>query len=80
MNGKSYLITAARSSALAISEQLPESVASAVIELIAGTLTKKPRAVATSLRGDLEGLWSARRGTFRIIFRIDDNSREITLL
>jgi len=36
VNEESYQITVARSAATSIAEQLPESVASAVIELIAG--------------------------------------------
>lgn len=80
MNAERYRITVARSAATAIAEQIPESVASAVIELIAGPLAETPRRVGTPLRGDLDGLWAARRGTFRVVFRINDDQREIVIL
>ncbi|MDE0117659.1 MAG: type II toxin-antitoxin system RelE/ParE family toxin [bacterium] len=80
MNEERYQITVARSAATSIAEQLPESVASAVIELIAGPLAETPRRVAAPLRGDLEGLWAARRGTFRVVFRIDEDRREVVVL
>ena len=80
MNAQRYGLTVARSAATAIAEHLPESVASAVIELIAGPLVDAPRRVGTPLHGDLEGLWAARRGTFRVVFRIDDEKHEIVVL
>ena len=80
MNAQRYGLKVARSAATAIAEQLPESVASAVIELIAGPLVDAPRRVGTPLHGDLDGLWAARRGTFRVVFRIDDEQHEIVVL
>ncbi|WP_420443055.1 type II toxin-antitoxin system RelE family toxin, partial [Candidatus Poriferisodalis sp.] len=64
MNAAPYRIVVARSAAAAIAEQLPEAVASAVIELIAGALAEAPRRVGRPLRDELEGRWAARRGTF----------------
>ena len=78
MNAQRYRLTVARSTAIA--EQLPESVASAVIELFAGPLVDAPRGVGTPIHSDLDGLWAARRGTFRVEFRIDDEKREIVVL
>ena len=80
MNANLYQITVARSAATTISEQLPESVAAAVIELIAGPLTEIPHTVAKPLKGQLEGFWVARRGTFRIIFKIDESRKEIVVV
>jgi mRNA-degrading endonuclease RelE of RelBE toxin-antitoxin system len=51
---------------------LPEKVASAAIEFIYRPLSENPRPVGEALRFELEGLHSARRGDFRIIYRISD--------
>lgn len=52
--------------------RLPEKVATAAIEFIYGTLAKNPQRVGKALRFELEGLHSARRGDYRIIYRITD--------
>ena len=52
--------------------RLPEKVAAAAVGLIYGTVTENPRRVGNQLRRELEGLHSARRGDFRIIYRISD--------
>lgn len=52
--------------------RLPEKVAVAAVESIYGSLASNPQRVGKALRFDLEGLHNARRGDFRIIYRIDD--------
>ena len=52
--------------------RLPEKVAVAAVEFIYGSLASNPQRVGKALRFDLEGLHNARRGDFRIIYRIDD--------
>jgi mRNA-degrading endonuclease RelE of RelBE toxin-antitoxin system len=64
----------------AIREALPEAVAFAVIDFITGPLLENPRRVGAALRDELEGIWSARRGTYRILYRIDDERREVIIL
>ena len=75
-----YEIVVARPAATTIAEELPEPVAAAVIELITGPLLDNPRRVGVALRNELEGLWSARRGTYRVLYRIDDTRREVVVL
>ena len=53
-------------------QRLPEKVATAAIEFIYGPLASNPQRVGKALRFDLEGLHSARRGDYRIIYRIDE--------
>lgn len=60
--------TAAR----ALAERLPESVASAVLEFLNGDLLRVPRQVGHELQRELLGTWSARRGTYRILYEIHD--------
>jgi mRNA interferase RelE/StbE len=66
--------------ARAISDELPEPVAWAVIELITGPLLEHPRRVGRELRDELTGIWSARRGDFRVLYRIDDARHEVHVL
>ena len=51
--------------------RLPEKVAVAVVEFIFGPLAENPHRVGKPLRFDLEGLHSARRGSYRVIYRIE---------
>ena len=80
MTESRYEIVVAAPAARAIRETLPEAVAFAVIDFITGPLLDNPRRVGAALRNELEGIWSARRGTYRILYRIDDNRREIIAL
>ena len=66
--------------ARALSDQLPEAVAAAVIELLTRTLITEPRRIGKPLRGELSGIWSARRGTYRILYRIREDPREVIVL
>jgi len=52
--------------------RLTEKVAVAAIEFIYGPLAENPRRVGKPLRFELEGLHTARRGDYRVIYRIDD--------
>jgi mRNA interferase RelE/StbE len=67
--------TAASRRALA---RLPEKVATAAVEFAYGSLAESPHRVGKPLRLGLEGLHSARRGDYRVIYRIDDDVRIIT--
>lgn len=75
-----YDLVVAGPAARAISEELPEPVAAAVIDFITGSLLDNPRRVGRELRSELAGIHSARRGTFRILYRIDDERHEVTVL
>ena len=52
-------------------QRLPEKVATAAIEFIYGPMSENPQRVGKALRFELEGLHAARRGAYRIIYRID---------
>jgi len=41
------------------------------VAFIFGGLADNPKRRGKRLRGDLRGLWSARRGDFRVIYRLD---------
>jgi mRNA interferase RelE/StbE len=66
--------------ARAIQNTLPESVAAAVVEFLTGARIENPRRVGKQLRGDLAGIHSARRGTYRVLYRINDELHEVVVL
>ena len=80
MSGDRYEIVVAAPAARAISDTLPEAVAAAVIEFITGPLLDNPRRVGAPLRAELEGVWSARRGTYRVLYRIEEENRQVIVL
>lgn len=71
-----FLPTARR----AISHRLPEPVAAAVLEFCDQALASNPHRVGKPLFGPLTGCHGARRGTYRIIYRIDDDTRTVSIL
>jgi mRNA interferase RelE/StbE len=64
----------------ALSESLPEAVAAAAYEFITGPLLREPYRVGKRLLPPLDDRFSARRGTYRIIYRIDDKNRIVTVV
>lgn len=81
MSDAPYGLVVTRAAARAIAESLPESVAAAVIEFMTGPLVENPQRIGVKLRsGELAGLWSARRGTYRILYRIDDVDKRVEIV
>lgn len=60
--------------------RLPEKVATAAVEFVYGSLADNPRRVGKPLKLGLEGLRSARRGDYRVIYRIDDDRPLVTVM
>lgn len=60
-------------------ERLPEKVASVVVEFVYGASADNPHRVGRQLRLGLEGLHSARRGDYRVVYAIDDKARRVTI-
>ena len=63
-----------------LAEVLPSSIAFASYEFIVGPLLENPHRVGTQLMPPLGDRHSARRGTYRVIYRIDDSARTVTVL
>ena len=80
MNAERCEIVVTAPAARAIREVMSEAVAFAVIDFITGPLLDIPRRVGAPLRDELEGVWGARRGTYRILYRIDDDRYEVIVL
>ena len=64
----------------AIAERLPEAVAAAVLEFCEAALAVNPHRVGKPLFGPLAGCHGARRGTYRIVYRIEENTHTVHVL
>lgn len=60
--------------------RLPEKIGSACLGFIFGPLADQPHRMGGALSGQLAGLRSARRGSYRIIYSIDDQDRRIDIV
>ena len=60
--------------------RLPEKVATAVVEFLYGSLAASPHRVGKPLKLGLQGLHSARRGDYRVIYRINDDDRRVDVI
>jgi mRNA-degrading endonuclease RelE of RelBE toxin-antitoxin system len=77
-----YELVVTPPAARALAEGLPEAVAAAVIEFLTTVLVGEPRRVGKPLRRELSGIYSARRGTYRVLYRINEERerREVVVL
>jgi len=60
--------------------RLHEAVAAAVFEFMAGPLAENPQRVGKPLGGDKVGQYAARRGNYRIIYRIIDKVVQVQVI
>ena len=75
-----YEVRFTRSATRALTEQLPEKVATAAWAFIMGALRDNPQRVGRQLKEPLFPLYSARRGEYRVIYRILDEVLVIEIL
>lgn len=61
-------------------DRLPERVAAAIAGLLTGDLPAAPRRVGKPLRRELARIWSARRGSYRMLYEIDEEKQRIVVL
>lgn len=60
--------------------RLSGKIAAAIIEFITGPLAENPQRLCKALRGELAAYRSARRGDYRVLFRIDDDKHAIVIV
>jgi mRNA interferase RelE/StbE len=70
-----YRLRMAAPAVKALAEVLPGKVAAAAYELITGPLLDDPHRVGKPLGPPIAPAWTARRGTYRILYRVDDANR-----
>jgi mRNA interferase RelE/StbE len=63
-----------------LAEDLPRAIAFAAHEFITGPLLDNPLRVGKSLLPPLADRRSARRGTYRVIYRVDESRRPVTVV
>lgn len=80
MSERAYEVRLSRAARHALSERLPLGVASAIWEFLSGPLSDNPRRLGKPLTGELTGLHSARRGSYRVVYRISDDPDVIDVL
>ena len=78
-NGR-YELIVAPSARRQLSEELSEAVAFAAFEFIVGPLLDSPNRVGKRLRPPLDDRHSARRGTYRVLYRIDEERQRVTVV
>jgi mRNA interferase RelE/StbE len=77
---KEFTVVLAPGARRALSQTLPAAAAFAAWEFIKGPLLRQPRRVGAALHDPYEGLWRARRGEYRVRYRIDDEKRHVYVL
>ena len=60
--------------------QIPPRIVPAVVEFAYGDLARNPARVGKPLGRELTGLLSARRGPYRLLYRIAEDSRTVVVL
>ena len=79
-SGEAYDIRFLAAARRAISQRLPETVAAAVLEFCTAALAVNSHRVGKPLSGPLVGCHGARRGTYRIVYRIDESDHIVYVL
>ena len=72
-----YELRLPRAARRALEHELALPVALAVWEFCSGPLRDEPRRVGKALRRELAGYFSARRGAYRIIYRLLDEDAAV---
>lgn len=60
-------------------QRLPERYAAAVVALLPA-IAANPKRLGKPLRFELEGRWSARRGPYRVVYKLDEVAHTIVVL
>ena len=61
-------------------DRLPEKVAAAIVEFMLGPLLDDPHRVGGVLQRELQGLYAARRGAYRVVYEIDEQASAVLVL
>ncbi|MFT4011341.1 MAG: type II toxin-antitoxin system RelE/ParE family toxin [Nocardioidaceae bacterium] len=75
-----YRVTLAPAARRALDHQLPEAVAAACYEFILGALADDPYRVGKRLDSPMDGVYSARRGEFRVLYVIDQGAVRVLVV
>jgi mRNA interferase RelE/StbE len=76
----SFRVVVTQTASRQLAEHLPETEAAACVEFIFGPLAENPFRVGSPLREPFKGQWRARRGEYRVRYRIEEPARTIHVL
>lgn len=77
--GEPYAVLLSEQARRNIRENLPLEVALAAMETIEGAIAVNPYRVGKPLDEPFDGHYSARRGTYRVIYRIDEAKHQVEI-
>jgi mRNA interferase RelE/StbE len=60
--------------------RLSERVAAAIVEFMVGPLLDTPTRAGKPLQRELAGYWSARQGSYRIVYRLDEERHPVRVV
>ncbi len=66
--------------AVRVLERLPPGASHAVVAFVTGELLDDPLRVGKALKRELQGLFSARRGPYRIIYAVDETAGAVVIV
>lgn len=75
-----YTLVIAPGARRALSDVLPAAAAFAAWEFISGPLLREPYRVGAPLQAPFDGLWRARRGEYRVRYRIDEKQHVVQVM
>jgi mRNA-degrading endonuclease RelE of RelBE toxin-antitoxin system len=75
-----YDLTFGSAARRALTDHLPERVAAAVWAFCDGPLRESPYRVGKPLRPPMAGQYSARRGAYRVRYRVNDDKHLVTVI
>lgn len=75
-----FRVVVTRTAARQLAEYLPEAVDAACVEFLFGPLADNPLRVGAPLRPPFAGQWRARRGEYRVRYRIDNAEHVVYVL
>lgn len=75
-----YELVVGASARRALTDRLPERIAAAVWTFCDGPLREAPYRMGNPLRAPCLGQYSARRGAYRVRYRIDDDKCVVTVV
>lgn len=61
-------------------QAVPPRVAEPLVAFVFGSLAQEPKRRGKPLQGELTGRWAARRGDYRIVYRLDDDAKAMYVL
>ena len=61
-------------------QSIPPRIVAPIVEFTFGDLAREPRRVGKPLERELTGLFSARRGPYGVLYRIDEEAQRVYVI